>query len=329
MLVRVTPRRRVRLLALGGTIACAPRPGADGVDAALSAAAIAESVPGLAEIADLEVGDMATVASFAVTFDHMHAVALEAARALGEGAGVVVTHGTDTIEETAYALALMVPRAGPLVLTGAMRNPTVPGADGPANLLAACLVAADPASARLGPVVVLNDELHAARFATKSHTARLSTIASPGAGPLGEVVEGRLHTWFLPAWEDFLGLPDSLAGIDVPLVRMAADPEERLLSAAIESAPAAVVIEGTGGGHVPPPLLPTLDGALATGIPVVLATRCAAGRNLESTYGMPGGEVDLIRRGVLPAGFLSGHKARLRLVVGLALGRSPHELFPV
>jgi L-asparaginase len=89
------------------------------------------------------------------------------------------------------------------------------------------------------------------------------------------------------------------------------------------------VIEGTGGGHVPPPLLPALDEALAAGIPVVVATRCASGRNLESTYGMPGGETDLIRRGVLPAGLISGHKARLRLLVGRALGRPPDELFPV
>jgi L-asparaginase len=329
MLVRVTPRRRVRLLALGGTIACAPRPGADGVDAALTAAAIAESVPGLAEIADVEVGDMATVASFAVTLGHMHALATEAREAIAHGSGVVVTHGTDTIEETAYALALMLPREGPVVLTGAMRNPTMPGADGPANLLAAFLVAADERAAALGPVVVLNDEVHAARFATKSHTARVSTIASPGAGPLGEVAEGRFHSWFLPAWEDHLGLPGSLAGIDVPLVRMAADPGDSLLRAAIASAPAAIVIEGTGGGHVPPPLLPAVDEALAAGIPLVLATRCAAGRNLESTYGMPGGEVDLIRRGVIPAGFLTGHKARLRLVVGLALGHVPRDLFPV
>ena len=329
MLGRVTPRRRVRLLALGGTIACAPRPGADGVDAALTAAAIAESVPGLAEIADIDVGDMATVASFAVTLGHMHALATEARRAIDDGTAVVVTHGTDTIEETAYALALMLPRDAPVVLTGAMRNPTMPGADGPANLLAAFVVAVDQRAAALGPVVVLNDEVHAARFATKSHTARVSTIASPGAGPLGEVVEGRFHAWFLPAWEDELGFPDSLAGIDVPLVRMAADPGDTLLRAAIECAPAAVVLEGTGGGHVPPPLLPAVDDAIAAGVQIVLATRCAAGRNLESTYGMPGGEVDLIRRGVVPAGFLTGHKARLRLVVGLALGRSPSELFPV
>jgi L-asparaginase len=115
----------------------------------------------------------------------------------------------------------------------------------------------------------------------------------------------------------------------VQLVRLAADIGDAQLRAAAGRSPAAIVVEGTGGGPVPTSLLPAVDDALAAGIPLVLASRCAGGRNLESTYGMPGGEMDLIRRGVLPAGFLTGHKARLRLVVGLALGRSPSELFPV
>jgi len=109
-------------------------------------------------------------------------VARAAARAFEEGAeGVVVTHGTDTIEETAYALVLMLPRGRPVVLTGAMRNPTLRGTDGPANLLAAARVAASPLATGLGPVVVMNDEVHAARFATKAHTQRVSTIALDGA----------------------------------------------------------------------------------------------------------------------------------------------------
>jgi L-asparaginase len=329
-LVRVTPRRRVRLLALGGTIACAPKTGTSGVDASLSAAEIAESVPGLDEVAEIEVGDIATIASFAITLADMHGLAREVARAFADGCdGVVVTHGTDTIEETAYALALMLPRDRPIVLTGAMRNPTLPGTDGPANLLAGFLVAAHPDTGRLGPLVVLNDELHAARFATKFHTARVSAIASPGAGPLGEIVERRVHIWFTPTYEDYVGLPDSLDGLAVELVRVAADPGEAILRAAIQRGPAGIVIEGTGGGHLPPPLLPALDDAVAAGIPVVIATRAASGRNLESTYSMPGGETDLARRGAIPAGLISGHKARLRLLVGRALGRAATELFPV
>jgi L-asparaginase len=325
----VASSSRIRLLAVGGTISCLPAAGGAAATATLTAGEIVESVPDLARIAEVEVGDVATIASFAITLADMHALALEARRALDDGCdGVVITHGTDTIEETAYALALLLPRAA-IVLTGAMRNPALPGTDGPANLLAAFVVAADSETAELGPLVVLNDELHTARFAQKLHTTRLSTISSLGAGPVGEVVEGRVHVWFRPVWEDYLGLPDSLEDAPVELVRLAADPGETLLRAAIETLPAGIVVEGTGGGHVPPGLLGALDDALAAGIPVVVATRCASGRNLEQTYGMPGSEVDLLKRGALPAGLLSGHKARLRLIVGRSLGLHPEALFPV
>jgi len=306
------------------------QPGAVEVTPSLSGADLVASVPELAEVADIEVREFPPIASFEVTLDDMLVLARATTEAVAEGLdGLVISHGTDTIEETAYALALMIPRAQPVVLTGAMRNPTLPGTDGPANLLSAFLVAASPLAAGLGPLVVLNDELHAARFATKAHTMRVSTIASPGAGPLGEVAEQRIDVWWRPVWEDYLGLPDSLDGIEVELVRVAAGVSDTLLRAAVERAPAGIVIEGTGGGHVRSPLLPALDDAVAAGIPVVIASRTAGGSNLERTYRMPGGETDLIDRGALPAGWLSGHKARLRLTIGLALGRDPRTLFPV
>lgn len=107
------------------------------------------------------------------------------------------------------------------------------------------------------------------------------------------------------------------------------DASPTALRAVATSGAAGLVLEGTGGGHVPPPLLKVFDAVLATGMPVVLATRCQGGGPLTRTYGMPGGEIDLIDRGLIPAGNLSGQKARLRLLVGLAAGREPAELFPV
>src|SRR5439155_9711024 len=183
----------------------------------------------------IDVQDFPPVASFDVTPGVMLMLARAAQQALADGCeGVVISHGTDTIEETAYALALMLPRGAPVVLTGAMRNPTLPGTDGPANLHSAFLYAASPLAAGLGPLVVLNDELHAARFVTKSHTMRVSTMASPGAGPLGEVAERRVHVWWHPAWEDCLGLPESVDGVEVELVRLAAGVSDALLRAAVE-----------------------------------------------------------------------------------------------
>jgi L-asparaginase len=320
----------IRLLAFGGTIASTRRPGSAEVAPGLTGDQLLASLPELAAVAAVEVRDFPPLPSFEVTPAHMLDVARAAARAFEEGAeAVVVTHGTDTIEETAYALALMLPRGRPVVLTGAMRNPTLPGTDGPANLLAAARVAVSPLAAGLGPLVVMNDEAHAARFATKAHTQRVSTIASPGAGPLGDVSEGRVDVWWRPAWEDHVGLPASLDGLEVELVRIAAGVGETLLRAAVARRPAGIVVEGTGGGHVMARLLPALDAAVAAGIPVVVASRCAGGANLERTYRLPGAETDLIDRGAVPAGHLAGHKARLRLLVGRALGRPTRELFPV
>jgi len=318
------------MLAMGGTISSVSTVGTTEVSPTLRAAQIVEGVPAIGEVARVEWGDVTTVASFAVTLANMHELAVAAVAAQEEGCdGLVITHGTDTIEETAYALALMVPRKIPVVLTGAMRNPTLPGADGPGNLLAAFIAAAHPGACDLGPVLVFNDEIHAARFASKSHSTRPSTFASAGSGPIGEVIEDRAYVWFAPRYEDFVGLPEAPPVPKVPLIKVAPEIDDTLLRAAAASQPDAIVIEGFGGGHALPPLLDAIDDILAAGIPLVMAPRVFGGRTLERTYRMPGAEIDLIRRGLIPAGHLAGHKARLRLIVGHALGRDARSLFPV
>lgn len=323
-------RARIRYLGFGGTIASVSVPGTNEARPTLTAAEVLASVPHLDEVADVEPKDFPTIASYAVTLEHMHALAAEAEGAFADGIdAVVISHGTDTIEETAYALALMVPRGHAIVLTGALRNPSLLSPDGPANLMAALRVAALPAAGSLGPVVVLNDQVHAARFAMKTHTSRPSTFASPGAGALGELVEGRVDLWFQPLWDDYLGRPQSMQGRRVELIRVAAGVDDTLMRAATAKQPDGIVLEGFGGGHLPLSLLPALDDALASGIAVVIATRGVAGPNLERTYRLEGAETDLIERGALPAGAISGHKARLRLLVGTALGLSPRSLFPV
>jgi L-asparaginase len=320
---------RVLLIALGGTIASTADAGGAGVTPRLGAGALVAAVPQLGEIARIETAERPPVASFELGADAMLDVAHEARRALAGGCdGVVVTQGSDTLEETVYLLALTLGRGAPVAVTGALRNPTLPSADGAANLLAAVAVAAEPAAAALGPVAVLGDEIHLARWAAKVHTSRTWAIQSPGAGPAGEVVEGRVRLWHAPLYSDVLGLPDSFAGLRVELVRLVAGDEGRLLARVLDDPPQGLVIEGTGGGHAPAATLATIDALIARGVAVVLATRAAAGRNLERTYEMPGGEADLIRRGVLPAGWLSGGKARLRLLVALALGVPAADAFP-
>ena len=321
---------RIHFIAFGGTISSTASVGGGPVTPTLGAAGIVATVPELAEIAQVEPGDFPTIASYAVTPADMLALAREVQRALATGVdGVVITHGTDTIEETAYVLALTLPRTAPVVLTGAMRNASQTGSEGPANLLAAFQVAASPSAAGLGPLVVVNDEIHSARFVTKLHTSKASTFGSPAAGPLGEVTEGRADIWWTPAWDDLLGLPEAIDGHTVELVVVAAGLSDVTMRAATAARPAGIVLESTGGGHLPPPLLPALEEMVAQGIPVVLATRGIAGATLERTYAMVGAEIDLQRIGAIPVGRLNGPKARLRLLVGQALGLEPRALFPV
>lgn len=321
---------RIHFIAFGGTISSVAAVAGGPVEPTLKAAGIIAGVPQLADLVEIDASDFPTYASFAVTPQNMLDLAREVQRGIAGGCdGVVITHGTDTIEETAYLLSLTLPRTVPIVLTGAMRNASQTGSEGPANLLAAFQVAATPAAAGLGPLVVANDEIHAARFVTKLHTSKASTFGSPSAGPLGEVTEGRADIWWQPRWDDFLGMPAALDGHRVELVLLAAGVSDVQLRAATAARPAGIVIEATGGGHMLPPLLPALDEAIAAGIPVVIASRGIGGATLQNTYGMVGGEIDLARRGAIPVGRLNGQKARLRLLVGRELGLEPASLFPV
>ena len=321
---------RIHFITFGGTISSVSTVAGGPVEPTLDAAGIVAGVPQLADLVQIEASDFPAYASFAVTPQNMLDLAREAKRGIDNGcAGVVITHGTDTIEETAYLLALTLPRGVPIVLTGAMRNASQTGSEGPANLLTAFQLASSPAAAGLGPLVVANDEIHSARFVTKLHTNKASTFASPSAGLLGELTEGRADIWWQPRWNDYLGLPESLDGNRVELVLLAAGVSDVTLRAAAAAKPAGIVIEAMGGGHMLPPLLPLLDEIVAGGIPVVIASRGIAGATLESTYGMVGGEIDLARRGTIAVGRLNGQKARLRLLVGTALGLDPRSLFPV
>src|SRR5215831_14836636 len=185
---------------LGGTIAMTQAPDG-GVSPALSAADLLGAVPGLSGVeAELRTVDFRRKPGASLSFTDLFELADAISDAFRNGCtGVVVTQGTDTIEEVAYALDLLLPADAPVVVTGAMRNPTMAGADGPANILAAARVAASRSARGLGCLVVLNDQIHAARWVQKTHTASTAAFASPGHGPLGDVFEGRVHSHRPPA----------------------------------------------------------------------------------------------------------------------------------
>jgi L-asparaginase len=313
---------RIALLATGGTISAIAD--ACRTDAGQGAAALAGSLGGAVELLPV---DIARVPSRAMTPELMRRVAEAARDAIAHGCdGVVVAHGTDTLEETAYALSLMLERDVPVALTGAMRLPGTAGYDGDANLRAATAVAADMRCAPLGPMVVFGDELHLARWVAKVHTTRAAAFASPGFGPVGAVAEGRVCLSVAQAPSDRLGMPPTLEGPSVELLWIAAGADGRLVDAAAAHADG-LVVAGTGGGHVPPPVAAAIGRAIDAGLPVVLASRCGAGPLLEDTYAGAGSERHLRSLGVVAAGQLAPLKARLRLHVALALGHPAHKAF--
>lgn len=311
---------RILVLSLGGTITMV-QDASGGIAPKLGAAELVASVPALAEVARIEARSPFRLPSPSITMANM----LEVARILNEAFanhdphasfdGAVVIQGTDTIEESAFFLDLLVTGDKPVVVTGAMRGAEAPGADGPANLLSAVRLAASPQARGLGTLVVLNYDIHAARFVQKSHTALPSAFESPMIGPIGLVAEGRPRFFARVERRPCLPVPPAPPP-PVALLKIAMGFDGRLLSALPGLGYAGLVIESMGAGHVPADVAPML-GEVAARMPVVLASRAMTGPVFTSTYGYPGGEIDLIARGLIPSGELSGLKSRLLL--GLAL----------
>ena len=316
---------RVAVLSLGGTISSTDTGGA-GVVPTLTGGALVSEVPQIAEVAEVSAASFRQVASVELTVDDLVDLAAEITRRLDEGAaGAVITQGTDTIEESSFVLDLLVDRDEPVVVTGAMRNPTLPGADGPANLLAAVRVAASEAARGLGTVVVLNDEIHAARFVRKTHTQDPATFRSPLAGPLGFVSEGTPRVTLRPVGRHHVSLPAGSRDRPVALLTGLLGDDGRLVGEVERLGYAGLVIEAMGGGHLPAATVEPLA-SLAQRLPVVLASRAGSGEVLRRTYGFPGSETDLLSRGLINAGTLDGRKARLLLSLLLRSGATGEEI---
>ena len=313
----MTTLPRVAVFSLGGTIAMTGS--GRGVLPTLAAADLIQGVPGLDGIARLEASALFAAPSVDLTYADIAGVAAAIHEALAAGVdGVVVTQGTDTLEETAFLLDLLLPADAPVVVTGAMRNPTLAGADGPANLLAAARVAASPDAAGLGVVVVANDEIHAARYVRKLHISRPSSFGSPTVGPIGWIVEDRVRIALRPSkptptlgWRE----PAPL----VPLVTVSFSMDPRELAALDAPEIAGAVVAGAGSGHVPSQFVDKLE-ALAERLPLILASRVGAGETYRQTYAYAGGEMDLVRRKLIPSGYLDAAKARILLTLLLADG---------
>ena len=315
----------ISVLSLGGTIS-STNTGGPGVTPSLTGEDLVAAIPELSSFAQLSASSLRQVPGSDVTVKDAVEVAREATRRIDEGAaGVVVTQGTDSIEENAFVLDLLVDREAPVVVTGAMRNPTLPGADGPANLLAAVQVAASAQARGLGALVVFNDEVHAASLVRKTHTQSPATFSSVPLGPIGYVAENEVHIVLRPAHRRRVEV-DSLTGDGrVALLTASMGDDGSLIPAVRDAGYTGLVVEALGGGHVPSPWIEPLT-TLAGEMPIVLASRTGGGEVLRRTYGFAGSEMDLAERGLIPAGSLDGRKARLLLILLLRSGVTRDEI---
>lgn len=310
---------KVQVFSLGGTISSTGS-GAKGVKPTLTGEALVADVPQISDVAEVSAVSFRQAASGELTARDLADLAKNIENSIDEGSdGVVITQGTDTIEETSFVLDLLVDRDAPVVVTGAMRNPTLPGADGPANLLSSIQVASSEVARGHGAMVVLNDEIHAARFVRKTHTQSPSTFSSAPVGPVGWVSEGTPRIALRPKRRHKVRLTQDPQDHPVALLTVALGDDGRLLSAVDAQGYAGLVIEAMGGGHVPSVMVDALQD-LAGKMPVVLASRTGSGEVLRSTYGFPGSEIDLLEHGLICAGPLDGLKARMLLTLLLASG---------
>jgi L-asparaginase len=296
----------VVVVSTGGTIAMRPEPGTGKLVPATTPDELLESLE-WPDAPLFELDDFTRVPSF-----DMHGpLALSLARrVLEHRVPVVVTHGTDTMEETVYLIDRLLPdEAPPVVLTGAQRAADEADRDGPRNLRDAIRVAASAAASARGAMIVFGGEIHAAREVRKVHTTAVRAFGSPGHGPIGHVDGERVSFSRRPERRPPVPVPEELAPVD--LIRLHAGSDARFLRAAVGSGAHAIVLEGTGRGNANEQVVEGVREAVAAGVPVVVCSRCIEGR-VEPVYGRGGGR-DLADAGATFAGDLAGPKARVLL----------------
>lgn len=308
---------RVLLLATGGTISMRQDAQAGGAVPRLTGQEILEAVPGIDRVARLEVREFGRYPGPHMTIERMWELRAAVLDALQQGVdGIVVTHGTDTVEETAYLLDRSLPAEVPVVITGAMRNSSELSWDGPANLMSAVEVAASPEARGRGTMVVMDEEIVQGGEVVKTHTEQAGTFRSPNWGPLGITDKGRALFYRESRRRPALAPARPVTPVD--LIKIVAGADSRLVEASLDSGAHGVVIEAMGRGNVPPAVLPGVRRWTDAGKPVIVATRSSRGRVLD-TYAYEGGGHQLREMGCIFADHLTGQQARIELILALGV----------
>lgn len=316
--------KKILVITTGGTIAMRYDEATGRLVPAVSGAELVAAVPAIAEYGiDVTVRECCNVPSGHITPDNMLALRDMIDAATGFD-GYVVTHGTDTLEETAYLLDMTLATERPVCVTGAMRGASQTSPDGAGNILAAIRTAADEASAGRGVLVVLNDEIHAAALVTKTHTSSMKTFASPFWGPVGYVYFNAIR--YRMTSERTVRLPVKSLDKKVALLKCYAGLDDYIIRTLVDGGYDGIVVEAFGCGNVPPAVKRGIEYARSRGVAVVITSRVVGGA-VVPLYSYEGSVYSMREAGVLIAPDLPGPKARLRLQVALAADADLTQIF--
>lgn len=237
--------------------------------------------------------------------------------------GVVILHGTDTLEETAYLMDLTIKSKKPVVITGAMRNSSELGYDGPSNLAAAVCTAISPESKNRGVLVVLNNEVNAANEVTKTNTVSLDTFKSLKFGPLGIIDNDEVIYYRDILYRQYIDVENFEEKVD--LLKAVAGMDSSMMKFCVDRGAKGIVLEAMGRGNVPPTMMDGIRYAMDHDVVVALTSRCPIGRVYDS-YGYEGGGKTLTNLGVIFGGDLPGQKLRIKLMLALNKSRDVKEI---
>lgn len=309
--------KKVIILTTGGTIAMKYDQDKGGFVPAVTGDELVEVIPDLKNHAKVQVVEFSNVPSPHMTPELMCQLKNKADEILQDPdvAGIVITHGTDTIEETAYFLDLSLESDKPVALTAAMRGSDELGADGPLNILSSVRTVVDPKAVGMGVFVVANQEIHSAQNVTKTHTGNVACFKSPFWGPVAYADDDKI-VWMQSPIRKTKFVVDEVDYKDIHLVKMYTGASEKIIDYLVEDGAKGLVIEALGRGNVPPNVGESIFKALDKNIPVILNSRCLGGRPLD-TYAYLGGGKELTDRGAILAGDINSQKARIKLILAL------------
>ncbi|MDO5719733.1 MAG: asparaginase [Actinomycetaceae bacterium] len=318
---------RIAVAALGGTIGMRQAHSGEPVVPKLTAADLLAEIPQINSVAEIEATTVTSAPSPSLTLNELVAAHRWARERVQAGArGVVLTHGTDTLEESAFFLDLLWDRPEPLVLTGAMRSGDLLGADGAANLHDSIVCAASDDARNWGVLACLNQQVHLALTVAKEDSHALEAFTSAGFGPLGYVREGsfenRWGTVTQAGRQRPQFAPPANTHLCIPIVEAAFDERGEILDAIDGDRFPAVVVNGSGVGHVSASMADRLETLVKRDIPVLVASRTSQSGTARALYGYAGAEADLLRRGIILTGQLSARKSRLALFLMMDAGFS-------